>query len=254
MTKENLTYISVILDASGSMAPLKNDTLGSFNSFINDQKLVPGEAIFTLCLFNTNSNIVYEFVDIANVKDITAKTYNTEGGTALLDAIGSTIDLVGKRLASLPEEERGSKVLFVIITDGEENSSHRYTAGQIKTMIQHQKDVYSHEFVFMGANIDAITAGTNLGISTNNTLNYIPTSAGTQQLYNTVSESMTSYRSAGVVRGASFFQPPVATQATVDLIDPLNNPVIQHNPVAVPILVPGAVTTIHNQSVKKTIK
>jgi hypothetical protein len=104
----------------------------------------------------------------------------------------------------MPEEERPSKVIFLIITDGQENSSHRFTAEQIKTMVEHQKDTYSWEFVFMGANIDAITTGTGLGISMQNTLNYAPTSSGTHQLYRSISENMTSYRSSNSSR-ASFF-------------------------------------------------
>lgn len=250
--KDNFTSINVIIDASGSMQGLRNDTIGSFNTFLQEQKDVPGEVAFTLCTFNTTYHLVHDFVKLSSVPNLDPKSYAPQGGTALLDAIGQTIDAVGIKLNALPEDEKPSKVLFLIITDGEENRSTRYTAEQIKNMVQHQKDVYSHEFVFMGANIDAITVGTNLGISTNNTLNYVPTAAGTGQLYNTISASTTMYRSAGVVRGASFFQPPAA-----DLIDPINNPIVQHDPVAVPILVPGAVSTIattHSPSIKKTTK
>jgi uncharacterized protein YegL len=233
--KQGLTAILVIIDASGSMHSLATDTIGSLNQFLDEQKLVPGEAIISLYTFNTKSTLVYDFVSLNDVIHLTNKTYAPEGGTALLDAMGTGIDYFGQKLAALPEEERPSKVVTLIVTDGEENSSHRYTAEQIKNMVQHQKDVYSHEFVFMGANIDAITAGTNLGISTNNTLNYVPTSAGTHQLYNTISENMMSYRSAGVVRGASFFQPTGGSTT-------INSGVVDS--VAVPTVVPLSVVPV----------
>ena len=200
MTKENFTSINVIVDASSSMAPLTTDTIGSFNTFLKEQKDFPGEAVFTLCTFNTDYRLVHDFVKIASVQDLDAQTYRPGGWTALLDAMGTTIDSVGRKLASMAEEDRPSKVIFLIITDGEENRSHRYTREQIKSMVEHQKDVYSWEFVFMGANIDAITTGTSLGISVQNTLNYAPTAAGTHQLYRSVSENMSSYRASNSSR------------------------------------------------------
>lgn len=204
MTKENFTSINVIIDASGSMLGLTHDTISSFNTFLQEQKAFPGEAVFTLCTFNTDYRLPHDFVKIASVPTLDNQTYKPNGGTALLDAMGTTIDSVGKKLAALPEEERPSKVIFLIITDGHENSSHRYSVEQVRSMVQHQKDVYSWEFVFMGANIDAIAAGTNLGISAQNTLNYAATSAGTHQLYRSVSENMSTYRGSNSSR-ADFF-------------------------------------------------
>jgi uncharacterized protein YegL len=204
MTKENFTSINVIIDASGSMAHLSHDTMGNFNSFLKEQKEFPGEAVFTLCTFNTDYHLTHDFVKIASVPDLDSKSYVPQGGTALLDAVGTTIDSVGRKLAALPEEERPSKVIFLIITDGHENSSRRYSAEQIKSMVEHQKNVYSWEFVFMGANIDAIATGTNLGISMQNTLNYDATSVGTQELYKSISSNMNAYRSSTSSR-ADFF-------------------------------------------------
>src|SRR5271166_2365178 len=171
MTRENFTSINVIIDASGSMQHLTHDTIGSFNGFLAEQRAVPGEAAFTLCKFNTDYCLVHDFVKLASVPALDTTVYAPEGGTALLDAMGTTIDSVGSKLAAMPEEERPSKVIFLVITDGHENSSHRYTSAQIKEMVEHQKDKYNWEFVFMGANIDAIAAGTNLGVSMQNTLN-----------------------------------------------------------------------------------
>lgn len=223
MTKENFTSINVIIDASGSMSGLTHDTINSFNTFLKEQKEFPGEAVFTLCTFNTDYRLPHDFVKIAGVPALDNQTYKPNGGTALLDAMGTTIDSVGRKLASMPEEERPSKVIFLIITDGHENSSRHYSAEQIKSMVEHQKDVYSWEFVFMGANIDAIAAGTNLGISAQNTLNYVPSAAGTHQLYRSISENMSNYRSSNSSRADFFNQtqqgvgsvtPPVVTTTT----------------------------------------
>ncbi len=221
MTKENFTSINVIIDASGSMSGLTHDTISSFNTFLKEQKAFPGEAVFTLCTFNTDYRLVHDFVKIAGVPDLDNVTYRPNGGTALLDAMGTTIDSVGKKLAAMPEEERPSKVIFLIITDGHENSSRNYEAAQIKSMVEHQKDVYSWEFVFMGANIDAIAAGTNLGISMQNTLNYVPSAAGTHDLYKSISSNMNTYRASRSSRADFFNQ----TQQTPPIVDAQGNPI-----------------------------
>lgn len=229
MTKENFTSINVIIDASGSMAHLTHDTIGNFNTFLKEQRDFPGEAVFTLCTFNTDYRLPHDFVKIAGVPNLDSKTYVPQGGTALLDAVGTTIDSVGRKLATMPEEERPSKVIFLIITDGHENSSKRFEAAQIKSMIEHQKDVYAWEFVFMGANIDAIAAGTNLGISMHNTLNYDATAAGTHELYKSISSNMNTYRSSNSSRADFFNQtqqgvgsvaPPVVTTTTTTTVVP----------------------------------
>lgn len=220
MTKENFTAINVIIDASGSMQHLTHDTIGSFNSFLQEQKVVPGEAVFTLCTFNTRYHLVHDFVKLASVPALDDKAYSPSGGTALLDAMGTTIDSVGAKLAAMPDHERPSKVIFLIITDGHENSSHTYSAEQIKEKVQHQKDVYSWEFVFMGANIDAIAAGAGLGIDVRNTLNYAATSAGTADLYRSVSSNMTSYRASNSSR-SDFFN-----QARPQIVGPDGQPVV----------------------------
>lgn len=210
--KENFTAINVIIDASGSMSHLASDTIGNFNSFLKEQQEQPGEANFTLCVFNTDYRLVHDFTKIANVGKLTKGTYSPNGGTALFDAMGATIESVGRKLAAMSEEERPSKVITLIMTDGHENSSRRFTAAQIKTMVTHQQDVYSWEFVFMGANIDAITAGTDLGISIHNTLNYSATPAGIAGVYQDISTNVSSYRSSNSSR-ADFFNQPKQTPA-----------------------------------------
>lgn len=196
--KENLTSINVIIDSSGSMQRLTLDTIGGFNQFLKEQKEAPGDALFSLCLFNTHYELIHDCVPLSEVQPLNIKTYRPTGGTALLEAIGRTIDEVGKKLSLLAEEERPSKVLFLIMTDGEENASKRYTEiNQIKDMVSHQQEKYNWLFVFVGANIDAISTGKGLGVSMQNSLNYSATSDGTKGLYDTLSRSTTRYRSVG---------------------------------------------------------
>lgn len=197
MTKENFTSINVIIDKSGSMHHLKNDTIGGFNQFLSDQKLVPGEVVFTLCTFSTDHKFVHNFVKMENVPNLDDTSYVPNGNTALLDAVGKTIDQVGNKLSALPEEERPSKVLFLIITDGQENASREFTKEKVRSMITHQREVYNWEFVFMGANIDSFAEGASLGISKNHTFNFMPSAAGTKDLYRNISSSTTRYRSSG---------------------------------------------------------
>jgi uncharacterized protein YegL len=194
MTKENFTSINVIIDKSGSMAGLAQDTIGSFNTFVKEQKDVPGEAAFTLCAFNHDYNLIHDFVKLTSVPDLDSKSYRPNGNTALLDALGTTINSVGQKLAAMPEDERPSKVIFLIITDGQENSSSKFSKEQIKSMVEHQRDAYKWEFVFVGANIDAFHDGQSYGVTGQNSVGYNATKGGTHQLYSSVSSNMRSYR------------------------------------------------------------
>lgn len=203
--KDNFTSINVILDRSGSMCSLASDTIGGFNQFLKDQKELPGEAILTLCTFSTLHSIVHNGVKLSDVPDLNEKTYQPAGGTALLDAMGTMIEVVGNNLSKMPEDERPSKVIFLIITDGQENSSTKFNYDQIKQMVLHQQEKYNWNFVFMGANLDAITEGKALGISIHNTLNYSATSTGTEDLYRSVSKNMTRYRSVDNSSANGFF-------------------------------------------------
>ena len=213
MTKENLTSINVIIDASGSMQDLTNDTIGSFNAFLEEQRAVPGEAMFTLCTFNTDYRLLHDCVILRNVPNLDPKAYHPNGGTALLDAMGVTMTTVGDKLAAMPEDERPSKVIFLVMTDGEENSSKRYTLPQIQAMVAHQREKYSWEFVFMGANIDAIQAGTSLSVSAANSMNYDFSPAGTRDVYKTASSNLRSYR-LGSSKQVDFFKQTEAVPTT----------------------------------------
>jgi len=229
MIKENFASINVIIDRSGSMGNLATDTIGGFNTFVAEQKLTPGEAAFTLCTFSTDYSLVHDFVKLGSVPDLDAKSYRPSGGTALLDALGTTINSVGQKLAAMPEDERPSSVLFLIITDGQENSSHTFTKAQVKAMIEHQRETYKWEFVFMGANIDAISEGTSLGISASNSMNYSATKGGTRDLYRSVSSNTSSYRSSGSQQ-VDFFNQTVAAPVTPAVAPTVITPVVTVTP------------------------
>lgn len=153
--KENLTELVFILDNSGSMEGKEKDVIGGFNSMLKQQKELAGEAKVTTVLFSTDDYILYYRRNIELVPEMTSKDYIVYGGTALLDCFGAMIDRIGEELSNTPESDRPSKVLFVIMTDGEENSSRRYSQMQIKEMVERQKNLYSWNFIYMGADIDA---------------------------------------------------------------------------------------------------
>lgn len=198
MTKENFTMISVILDSSGSMYSLAADSIKNFNTFLSEQKAAPEEAAFTLCTFNTDYSLVHDFVKLAHVPELNNKVYKPQGSTALLDALGATINSVGAKLAALSEDERPSKVIFLIITDGQENASKLFNKAQIKSMIEHQTNTYNWNFIFMGSHLDAISDAAAIGINSTHSMSYDASSSGTHDLYKGVSTSLRNYRSKGI--------------------------------------------------------
>jgi uncharacterized protein YegL len=195
--KDNLAEIVVILDRSGSMSNLTDDTIGGFNSFIEKQKEIPGEAHVTTVLFNTEYTVLHDRVPLHVVKPMTRKEYAADGGTALLDAMGKAINTVGTHLSRIDEAERPSKVIVLIITDGEENSSKEYSNQQIEDMVKHQQEVYNWQFLFFGANIDSFLTAGALGISIDMAANYSPTEEGTQSIYSVMSSTTGTYRQTG---------------------------------------------------------
>lgn len=194
MTNPNKTSITVILDKSGSMDPVRNDTIGGYNAFVESQKNLPGECDITLIQFNERSSFTYKSKNINEIQQgLLKESYRPAGSTALLDAIGTAITEKGKELSELPEEQRPSKVLFVILTDGEENCSKMYDNAKIKEMIEHQKTVYSWDFTFLGANIDTFAVAGGLGIAADKSLSFSTSKPGgmTRGL-----KSMSNYASA----------------------------------------------------------
>lgn len=181
--RENLTEIVFVLDRSGSMSGLAADTIGGFNELIEKQKKIEGDAYVTTVLFDHEYEVLHDHVALEEVAPLTDSEYFARGSTALLDAVGRTIDSVGARLAAAHEEERPEHVVFVITTDGKENSSREYTAQRVRGMIEHQQQKYSWQFVFLGANMDAVSEARNLGISAKYAANFTPTGRGVNRMY-----------------------------------------------------------------------
>ena len=197
MSREGLTEIVCILDKSGSMASVKNDAIGGFNTFIKDQKNVAGEATLSLIMFAAGYSIIYEGKNIKDAPDLDDKTFIPGGSTALLDAIGKTINAVGVRLSNISEQDRPSKVIFVILTDGEENSSREFTKAKINEMITHQKDTYNWAFIYLAANQDVFSEAGKIGIGAGQTMCYNSTSQGTRNVYNSMSSTVSNFRQTG---------------------------------------------------------
>lgn len=192
--KKGLIEVVFILDMSGSMGSLATDTIGGFNAMIEDQKKDPGETYVTTVLFNHHYDVIHNHILVEEVPQMTKNEYFPFGATALLDAVGYTIDNVGERLADTPEDERPEKVIFVITTDGYENSSSDYTKTKVKEMIEHQQSKYSWVFMFLGANMDAVNEASSLGISASYSKTYTASSAGTNSVYNAVSRGLSSVK------------------------------------------------------------
>lgn len=198
MPKQGLVEIVNIIDRSGSMASIRDDAIGGFNSFLDDQKKVPGEAKVTLVLFDHEYLLVHDGVDINDVPNLDEKSYIPRGWTALYDAIGRAINTVGERLARTPEEERPEKVIVSILTDGEENHSTEFSVDQVKDMITHQQDNYKWEFIYLAANQDAFAVGGSIGIASVNTMSFDATGAGISNAYRSMSTTYTSSRTSGL--------------------------------------------------------
>ena len=189
----NLTEIISLLDRSGSMGGLEEDTIRGYNDFVEKQSRMDGEAIITTVLFDDKYEVLWNGIDIKEAK-ITEKEYFVRGYTALLDAVGKTIIEVGARLSKTKEGDRPDKVIFVIITDGKENASREFTYEKVNELIKHQKNKYNWEFVFLGANIDVEKEAENLGIPLKNTYRYVTTKAGLNDMYGILCEAVCEIR------------------------------------------------------------
>ena len=192
--KKNLTEIVFILDRSGSMAGLEGDTIGGFNSMIAKQKREPGEALISTVLFDNVSEVIHDRVDIQKIDPMTRNEYYVRGCTALLDAVGGAIHHIGNVHKYAREEDRPEKTLFVITTDGMENASRKYTYDQLKAMIRRQQEKYGWEFIFLGANIDAVKEAARFGIREDRTANYHADGKGTAVVYEAVCDAVCSVR------------------------------------------------------------
>ena len=202
--KKNLTELVFILDRSGSMAGLEEDTIGGFNAMIEKQKQEKGEAYVSTVLFDNVSEVIHDRVDIQKISPMTRKEYYVRGCTALLDAVGGAIHHIGNVHKYAREEDRPEKTLFVITTDGMENASRRYSYAKVRQMIEHQKEKYGWEFLFLGANIDAAKEAARFGISEDRAANYHADHQGTGVIYETVSEAICHVRSCAAPLSAGW--------------------------------------------------
>lgn len=196
MSRKNHAEIVFVLDRSGSMSSIKDDAIGGFNAFVDAQKKVAGTADITLVLFDHEYQKVYDAKDINSVELLTDKTYIPRGNTALLDAIGRSINEVGAKLNALKEDERAEKVIVCIITDGAENASKEFTNEKIKEMIEHQKSKYNWEFAYLGANQDSFATASMYGISKGMTSNFAADTDGTRGAYACLSNLTANYRTS----------------------------------------------------------
>jgi len=194
--KTNLTELVFILDRSGSMSGLESDTIGGYNALLKKQKEEPGEATITTVLFDDKYELLHDRINVKGICPITEKEYFVCGCTALLDAIGKTINKTLNIQRNTNEQERADKVMFVITTDGMENASKEYNYEKIKKMVERQKEKYGWEFIFIGANIDAISTAAKFGIGADRAANYNADGEGTRLNYEAVSHVVSELRAS----------------------------------------------------------
>lgn len=197
--KNNLTELVFILDRSGSMSGLEKDTIGGFNSMIEKQKNEEGEAVVSTVLFNHRSEVIHDRVDIRNVAPMTLKEYQPMGTTALLDALGNAIHHIGNVHKYARKEDVPVHTLFVITTDGYENASRQYSAKKVRSMVERQKEKYGWEFLFLGANIDAIGTAKEFGIDEDMAVEFNSDNQGIELNYSVMCETIGQFRTKGAV-------------------------------------------------------
>ena len=190
----NTTELVFIIDRSGSMAGLEKDTIGGFNAMIEKQKREQGRALVSTVLFDNESKVLHDRVELREVEPLMEKDYVVGGCTALLDAIGGAIHHIGNVHKYARPEDRPAHTIFIITTDGMENASHQYSSDKVKAMIRRQEEKYGWEFLFVAANIDAVETAERIGIRRERAANYQHDAEGTERLYCTMSATVSSYR------------------------------------------------------------
>ncbi len=198
--KKRFVEIVFILDRSGSMQGLENDTIGGYNSMLEKQKKQEGEAVVSTILFDDEQEVLHDRMPITEIEPITSDEYYVRGCTALLDAVGGAIHHIGNVHKYAREEDRPESTLFIITTDGMENASSRYDYKEVKHMVERQKKRYGWEFIFLGANIDAAEVAGRFGIKKNYAVDYTCDSRGTRLNYRVLDETVTKFRESGMVR------------------------------------------------------
>lgn len=202
--KKDLTELVFILDKSGSMSGLEKDTIGGYNSMLDKQIEVEGDCRLTTVLFDNEYKLLHDRIDIRAINKMTEKDYQVGGSTALLDAIGRSIHKIVNVQKQTAPEFRADKVMFVIITDGEENASREYSSEKIRELIERQKAQYGWEFIFLGANIDAIATASHFGIAADRAVDYLSDREGTNLNYKVMAEAVKTFRKSGTVDSSCF--------------------------------------------------
>ena len=192
--RKHLTEMVFILDRSGSMHGLEGDTIGGFNTMLEKQKNLEGEVLISTILFDHESEVLYDRIDVQSISAMTERDYTVRGSTALLDALGGAIHHISTIHKYARAEDRPERTLFIITTDGLENASRNYSREKVKRMIEHQKNNYGWDFLFLGANIDAIETAGHFGIDATYSVNYQCDSQGMALNYEVVSEAIASIR------------------------------------------------------------
>lgn len=205
MMGKGLTELVFILDRSGSMSGLEADTIGGFNSLIAKQKKEEGTALISTVLFDDHAEVLYDRILLDRIEPMNDRQYYVRGCTALLDVLGGAIHHIGNVHKYAREEDRPEKTIFIITTDGMENSSHRYTYDKVKKMVERQRDRYGWEFLFLGANIDAIEVAGRFGVQANRAVNYECDGEGTQLNYEVLSKAVSRVRTCAAPTAAMAF-------------------------------------------------
>lgn len=198
--KTNRTELAFILDRSGSMCGLEADTIGGYNAMLEKQKKEAGEAIVTTVLFDDQYELLHDRIDLRGIAPITDREYYVRGSTALLDAIGKTIQKIANIQKRTAPEFRADRVLFVITTDGHENASREYSYSKVKALLERQKKQYGWEFLFLGANIDAIATAQQFGIEADRAVDYHADGEGTQLNYQVLSKTVSCVRAGAPIK------------------------------------------------------
>ena len=194
--KKGLAELIFFLDRSGSVSGLESDTIGGFNSLLNKRKQEEGSCVITTVLFDDRYELLHDRINLQGVKPITEKEYYVRGSTALLDAIGRTVNKIRNVQKNTAAEEQAEKVLFIITTDGMENASREYDYKKVRHMIQQQKELGNWEFIFLGANLDAVETAANFGITADFAVDYLADTEGTQLNFDVLTSTISQYRTS----------------------------------------------------------
>ena len=210
--KQGLTHLIFVVDRSASMSSIASEMITGYNQFIKKQKENASECYVSFYQFDDQYDTVFERVALTDVKELNDDTYQPRGSTALFDAMGNTINNYGKYLSELPEDQRPERILFVTITDGENNTSKIFTLEQVANMVKHQTEVYSWDFVFLGSNIDAWSAGSTMNFRASSTMQFANVGGSVRSAFDSLAKNTMKYRASSIKADYSFDTTDYAAQ------------------------------------------